>query len=47
MQGVENVADFVDPGLLPKGNVRVAALDGENSDPANGRVLSARLHDLI
>jgi hypothetical protein len=43
MQGVENVADFVDPALLPKGKVRVAALDGENSDPANGLTLEAGL----
>ncbi len=36
MQGVNKPEEFVDPGLLPKGEVRVAALDGENSDPANG-----------
>lgn len=39
MQGVENVADFVDPALLPQGDVRVAALDGENADPADGLTL--------
>ena len=38
MQGVANAADFIDPALLPKGSVRIAALDGENSDPANGRL---------
>jgi|SRR5271157_1552407 len=43
MQGVDNVADFVDPTLLPRGKVRVAALDGENSDPANGLTLEAGL----
>jgi hypothetical protein len=43
MQGVQNVADFVDPSLLPKGKVRVAALDGENSDPANGLTLEPGL----
>ncbi len=37
MQGVENAGEFIDPALLPQGNVRVAALDGENSDPSNGR----------
>ena len=37
MQGVSNVAEFMDPYLLPKGRVRVAAFDGENADPANGR----------
>ena len=36
MAGVGNVAEFVDPALLPRGRVRVAALDGENSDPADG-----------
>ena len=39
MTGVANVAEFVDPALLPKGKVRVAALDGENSDPADGLTL--------
>ena len=41
MKGVTNVADFVDPALLPAGAVRIAALDGENTDPANGRQLEA------
>jgi len=39
MQGVENVKDFIDPAILPKGKVRIAALDGENSDPASGMKL--------
>lgn len=39
MFGVANVADFVDPNLIPKGGVRVAAFDGENADPTNGRAL--------
>src|SRR3954470_7167399 len=39
MPGVENVAEFVDPALLPKGKVRVAALDGENRDPGDGLTL--------
>ena len=43
MKGVANVADFVDPALLPAGNVRIAALDGENTDPANGRQLEPGL----
>ena len=43
MQGVANVADFVDPDLLPRDDVRVAALDGENTDPANGRQLEPGL----
>ena len=37
LKGVPNVAEFVDPSLLPGGRVRVAAFDGENADPANGR----------
>jgi len=37
MQGVSNVAEFIDPGIVPKNKVRVAAFDGENADPANGR----------
>jgi hypothetical protein len=39
MQGVGNVEEFVDPALLPRGPVRVAAFDGENADPANGRAM--------
>lgn len=39
MKGVANVAEFVDSALLPKGPVRVAAFDGENADPNNGRPL--------
>jgi hypothetical protein len=34
---VPNIGEFVDPSLLPKGKVRVAAFDGENADPINGR----------
>ena len=34
---VPNIAEFVDPALLPQGRVRIAAFDGENADPANGR----------
>ncbi|MCY4011318.1 MAG: DUF499 domain-containing protein [Gammaproteobacteria bacterium] len=37
LAGVANAAEFVDPALLPAGNVRVAAFDGENADPTNGR----------
>ena len=43
MHGVPNCAEFIDPALLPKGEVRVAALDGENSDPANGLTLEGDL----
>jgi predicted AAA+ superfamily ATPase len=43
MEGVRNAAEFIDPALLPKGRVRVAALDGENSDPENGLTLGGDL----
>lgn len=39
MNGVSDVGEFIDPSLLPTGNVRVAVFDGENADPANGRAL--------
>ena len=39
MKGVANVAEFVDPTLLPTTPVRIGAFDGENADPANGRVM--------
>ena len=41
-RGLNTVADaseFLDPALLPPDPVRVAAFDGENADPANGRAL--------
>ena len=37
VQNVQNIAEFVDPSLLPQRRVRIAAFDGENADPANGR----------
>ncbi len=39
MRGVGNIEEFIDPSLLPKGTVRIAAFDGENADPANGRAM--------
>ena len=33
------IDEFVDRELLPAGPVRVAAFDGENADPANGRAM--------
>ena len=39
MRGVRNIEEFIDPNLLPKGQVRIAAFDGENADPANGRAM--------
>lgn len=43
MAGVSNIGDFVDPKILPSGKVRIAALDGENADPANGLSLEPGL----
>lgn len=43
MKGVENVKEFIDPALLPKQEVRVAALDGENADPADGLTLEGNV----
>src|SRR5690242_3352630 len=37
MTNVANISEFLDPTLVPKQTVRIAAFDGENSDPANGR----------
>ncbi len=34
---VANIAEFVSPELLPTGHIRIAAFDGEDADPANGR----------
>jgi hypothetical protein len=39
MKGVANVAEFVDPSFVPKTQIRIAAFDGENADPANGRTM--------
>ena len=43
MQGVSNIAEFVDPALLPRSHVRVAAFDGGDADPANGRRMEGDL----
>ena len=39
MAGVDGADEFIDPALLPDGPVRLAAFDGENADPANGRTM--------
>ena len=36
---VPNIAEFIDPSLVTGRTVRVAAFDGENADPANGRAM--------
>jgi predicted AAA+ superfamily ATPase len=40
MREVNNIAEFIDSNLVPTGIVRLAAFDGENADPVNGRLLS-------
>ncbi|WP_404384390.1 DUF499 domain-containing protein [Caenispirillum salinarum] len=37
MQGVANASEFLDSALIPSPSTRVAAFDGENADPFNGR----------
>ena len=39
LANVPNVAEFVDEDRLPNQRVRIAAFDGENADPANGRAM--------
>jgi len=39
MKGVNNISEFIDPELVPVLAVRLAAFDGENADPVNGRPL--------
>ena len=39
LSGVPNISEFLDANLLPSGSVRIAAFDGENADPANGRAM--------
>lgn len=43
MEGVADISEFVDPAILPHSRVRVAAFDGENADPANGRKMKEGL----
>ena len=37
MTGVADPSEFIPPELIPRNPVRIAAFDGENADPANGR----------
>ena len=39
MQGVKNRSEFIEDALVPSEAITVAAFDGENADPSNGRVL--------
>ena len=43
MEGVSDITEFVDPSILPQSRVRIAAFDGENADPANGRKMKEGL----
>jgi hypothetical protein len=39
---IPNLAEFIDPARLPSQKVTVAAFDGENADPMNGRRMDTR-----
>ena len=39
LAGVPTISEFLDEDLLPNGAVQIAAFDGENADPANGRAM--------
>lgn len=39
-KSIDGIEEFVDAPLIPAAKIRVAAFDGENADPANGRRLS-------
>ncbi|MBK8751597.1 MAG: DUF499 domain-containing protein [Candidatus Competibacteraceae bacterium] len=39
MTGVHNIPEFLPTELVPSGPVRIAAFDGENADPFNGRAM--------
>ena len=43
LRNAPDAAEFVDPALWPAAPARVAAFDGENADPANGRALEGDL----
>jgi hypothetical protein len=47
MAGVPNADEFLDPAFLPRARVRIAAFDGENADPLNGRPLASDLCGLL
>jgi hypothetical protein len=42
-RSVKGIEEFVDQDNLPGGDVKIAAFDGENADPANGRLMEAGL----
>lgn len=43
MVGVPNANEFIDKELVPKSGVRIAAIDGENTAPAEGITLEGEL----
>jgi hypothetical protein len=43
MKGVSKVEEFIDAALIPQETVKIAAFDGENADPVNGRPLDQGL----
>lgn len=40
---IPNLAEFIDPARLPREPVTVAAFDGENADPMNGRRMEGNI----
>jgi predicted AAA+ superfamily ATPase len=42
-RSITNIDEFVSRESLPSGEVRIAAFDGENADPANGRLMEPGL----
>lgn len=42
-RGVTDISEFLAPALVPKTKVRLAAFDGENADPVNGRPMGGRI----
>jgi hypothetical protein len=40
---IPNLAEFIDPARLPRQPVTVAAFDGENADPMNGRRMDGNI----
>lgn len=40
---IPGIEEFIDPAFLPSKKVAIAAFDGENADPANGRLLAPNI----
>jgi hypothetical protein len=40
---IPGIGEFIEPDLLPTGEIAIAAFDGENADPANGHRMSEKI----